>query len=119
MINREKKYSDELAACRKSIVRTKKLIEYHKNMLKNLESKEKELSEKLSKEKFSIFFELVSRKGYDIDELRTAVAEGNFSSISVRRAETECTDLPEEISPDNSVEGEEMLIADIDVDISN
>lgn len=87
MKNREKKYSDELAACRKSIDRTKKLLKYHKNMLKNLESKEKELSDKLNKEKFSIFLELVTQKGYDIDELRSAAAERDFSGISVQKEE--------------------------------
>lgn len=110
MINREKKYSDELAACRKSIDRTKKLLEYHKNMLKNLEGKEKELFDKLQKEKFTIFFELVSRKGYDIDELRSAAAEGDFSGISVKKTESGSTELSEEIIPDNSVHEETLLI---------
>lgn len=109
MINREKKYSDELSACRKSIDRTKKLLEYHKNMLKNLESKEKEISEKLQKEKFMIFFELVSRKGYDIDELRSAAAEGDFRGISVKISETESTELSEEIISDNSVQKQKAL----------
>ena len=41
MVDREKKYSENLAGCRKSIQRTKDLIEYHKKMLKSIEGKEK------------------------------------------------------------------------------
>lgn len=93
MKNREKKYSDDLAACRKSIGRTKKLIEYHKNMLKTLEDKEKELSDKLNKEKFSIFLELVTQKGYDIDKLRSAVVEGDFSRISTQKEGAESMEI--------------------------
>lgn len=39
MIDREKKYKEELDLCRKNIQRTKRLIEYHKNILRSLESK--------------------------------------------------------------------------------
>lgn len=79
MIDREKKYSDELTACRKNIERIKKLIEYHKNTVKTLEAKEKSLSERLEKEKVSSFCKLLSRKGYDIDAFRSFVESGEFS----------------------------------------
>lgn len=80
MIDREKKYTEELAGCRKSIERTKGLIEYHKNILKSLEAKEKDLSEKLEKEKFSVFYKLLNQKGYDIDAFKKAVESGDFDS---------------------------------------
>ena len=94
MINREKKYTDELTACRKSIERTKRLIDYHKNMLKALESKEKELVDKLDKQKFKVFYELVNKKGYDIDLLCSAFKEGDFSKISTPQLESEQEDIP-------------------------
>lgn len=87
-VDREKKYADELAKCRKSIERSKRLIEYHRKMLKTLENKEKALSDKLNKEKFSGFYELVCKKGYDIDELRSAADKGNFDEISPKAQDT-------------------------------
>ena len=87
MIDREKKYSEELANCRKSIKRTKELIQYHKGMLKSLETKEKVLSAKLEKEKISLFYKLLSEKGYDIDALKSAVESGEFDKIIMERSE--------------------------------
>lgn len=81
IIDREKKISDELAACRKSISRTRNLIDYHKAILKNLESKERALSERLEKEKFSSFYKLLSKQGYDIDALKNAAFNGEFAKL--------------------------------------
>lgn len=50
-IDREKRYMESLNKCRESIKKSKGLIEYHKNMLKNLEKKEAELCGKLEKVK--------------------------------------------------------------------
>ena len=88
MIDREKKYSEDLKGCRKSIKRTKELIEYHKGMLKSLEIKEKTLSAKLEKEKISLFYKLLSEKGYNIDALKTAVESGDFDKIVTEKTET-------------------------------
>ena len=49
MLDRETKYTKELAKCRENIKKTKKLIDYHKNMLKTFESKESELMAKLER----------------------------------------------------------------------
>lgn len=81
IIDREKKISDELAACRKSISRTRNLIDYHRAILKNLESKERALSERLEKEKFSSFYKLLSKQGYDIDALKNAAVNGEFAKL--------------------------------------
>ncbi len=87
MIDREKKIAKELDGCRKSIGRTKNLIEYHKTILKNLESKEKALSERLEKEKFSSFYRLLSEQGYDIDALKNAALNGELEKILAVKAE--------------------------------
>ena len=88
MIDREKRYSEELTSCRKSIKRTKRLIEYHKNMLKSLEAQDRVLSEKLEKEKISVFYNLLNKKGYDIDAFKNAIESGDFDKILTERSET-------------------------------
>lgn len=87
MIDREKKIAEELDGCRKSIGRTKNLIEYHRTILKNLESKEKALSERLEKEKFSSFYRLLSEQGYDIDALKNAALNGELEKILTLKTE--------------------------------
>lgn len=87
MIDKEKKVSDELAGSRKSICRTKNLIEYHKTILKSLESKEKALSERLEKERFSSFYRLLCEQGYDIDALKNAALNGELEKILTVKAE--------------------------------
>lgn len=96
MIDREKKFSEELESCRKSIGRTKNLIEYHKAILKNLESKEKALSERLEKEKFSSFYRLLSEQGYDIDALKNAALNGELEKILAVKTEENVREIPAE-----------------------
>ena len=81
MLDREKKYTKELAKCRENIRNTKELIDYHKNMLKTFESKENELMAKLERVKMSSLCEIINKGGYDIDALREAVKIGDFSGI--------------------------------------
>lgn len=83
MKDREQKYIAELARCRKNIQKTKGLIEYHRKMLKSLESKENEISGKLEKAKMSSLCEIINKGGYDIDLIRKAVQNGEFHGISV------------------------------------
>lgn len=73
MLDRETKYTKELAKCRENIKRTKSLIDYHKNMLKAFESKESELMSKLERVKMSSLCDIINKGGYDIDALREAV----------------------------------------------
>ncbi|MCM1059840.1 MAG: hypothetical protein NC452_06065 [Eubacterium sp.] len=96
MIDREKKISEELSGCRKSISRTKNLIDYHKAILKNLESKEKALSERLEKEKFSSFYRLLSEQGYDIDALKNAALNGEFEKLFSNKSEENAREIPAE-----------------------
>ena len=96
MIDREKKISEELEGCRKSIGRTKNLIEYHRTILKNLESKEKALSERLEKEKFSSFYRLLSEQGYDIDALKNAALNGELEKILTGKSEENVQEITAE-----------------------
>lgn len=84
MKNKEKSYADELRRCRENIAKTKKLIEYHKDMLKKMERKEAEVQAKLDGVKLLDLRELISKGGYDIDTLREAMKAGDFSEISVQ-----------------------------------
>lgn len=84
-MNKEKKYADDLEHCRKSIVKTKNLIAYHRDMLKKLEKKETALSDKLEKVKVNSLFEMLHKGGYDIDTVRLAVHNGDFSSVTAQK----------------------------------
>jgi adenylylsulfate kinase-like enzyme len=89
--DREQKYIAELARCRKNIQKTKGLIEYHRKMLKSLESKENEIAGKLEKVKMSSLCEIINKGGYDIDLIRKAVQNGEFHGISVEADVSERT----------------------------
>lgn len=81
MKNKEKCYADELRRCRENIAKTKKLIEYHKDMLKKMERKEAEVQAKLDGVKLLDLRELISKGGYDIDTLREAMKSGNLNEM--------------------------------------
>lgn len=110
MIDREKKISEELEGCRKSIGRTKNLIEYHKTILKNLESKEKALSERLEKEKFSSFYRLLSEQGYDIDAIKNAALNGELEKILAVKTEENVREITAENN--NKVDDEKDILKD-------
>lgn len=109
MKNKEKSYADELRRCRENIAKTKKLIEFHKDMLKKMERKEAEVRAKLDGVKLLDLRELISKGGYDIDTLREAMKAGDFSEISAQTVESNSADPAENIprqekDPDTSVE---------------
>lgn len=81
MKNKEKCYADELRRCRENIAKTKKLIEFHKDMLKKMERKEAEVHAKLDGVKLLDLRELISKGGYDIDALREAMKSGNLNEM--------------------------------------
>lgn len=103
MIDREKKIAEELEGCRKSIGRTKNLIEYHRTILKNLESKEKALSERLEKEKFSSFYRLLSDQGYDIDALKNAALNGELEKILTVKTEENAGENDKKIDDEKEI----------------
>lgn len=81
MIDKETKYVQELERCRENIKKTQGLIEYHKNMLKTLTAKEKNILSKLESVKMSLLCDVISKGGYDIDLFRKAVQKGDFSGV--------------------------------------
>lgn len=81
MIDKETKYVQELERCRENIKKTQGLIEYHKNMLKTLTAKEKNILSKLESVKMSLLCDVISKGGYDIDLFRKAVQNGDFSEV--------------------------------------
>ena len=87
MNNKEKTYSEELQRCRDNIANTKRLIEYHKDMLKKMERKEAEILAKLNDIKLLDLRELMSKGGYNIDDLREAIKAGTFSGIVPKNTE--------------------------------
>lgn len=82
MGDKEQVYSEELRRCRENIAKTKKLIEYHKDMLKRMERKESEIISKLDAFKLRDLRELISKGGYDIDALREAMKTGDLSGVT-------------------------------------
>lgn len=104
MKNKEKSYAEELRRCRENIAKTKKLIEYHKDMLKKMERKEAEVQAKLDGVKLLDLRELISKGGYDIDTLREAMKAGDFSEIAVQNVDGNLTEPAENIpQPEESV----------------
>ena len=81
MADREQRIVNDLERCLANIEKTKDLIEYHKNMLKTYESKANELRAKLDEVKMSSLCDMINKQGYDIDKLREAVRQGDFSRI--------------------------------------
>lgn len=113
MKNKEKSYAEELRRCRENIAKTKKLIEYHKDMLKKMERKEAEVQAKLDGVKLLDLRELISKGGYDIDTLREAMKAGDFSEISVQDVDVNSTGTTE-----NDLQSEENIESTIDEKIS-
>lgn len=81
MADREQRIIGELERCLANIDKTKDLIEYHKGMLKTYENKANELRAKLDEVKMSSLCDMINKHGYDIDKLREAVRQGDFSQI--------------------------------------
>lgn len=81
MTDKEKRCQEEIQRCRTSIEREKQIIESHKEMLKNSEKRETELLAKLEALKLQDLKSLISKRGYNIDDLREAMLAGDFSSV--------------------------------------
>ena len=81
MTDKERRCQEEIERCRTSIEREKQIIESHKEMLKNSEKRETELLAKLEALKLQDLKSLISKRGYNIDDLREALIAGDFSSV--------------------------------------
>ena len=80
MTERQEKLSARLAKVRKNIEDSRRLIAYHKKMLKIYKRKEKELSDRLEKEQLGVLFRTVKDKGCDIEAISSAINNGEFTA---------------------------------------
>ena len=95
MTERQDKLSARLAKVRKNIEDSRRLIAYHKKMLKIYKRKEKELSDRLEKEQLGVLFRTVKDKGCDIEAINSAINNGEFTA--------ETADAPgKNVSPDST-----------------
>ena len=95
MTDKEKRYSEELERCRNNIVKTKSRIEYHREILKKQEKNEISLLSKLEKVKMTAFYEMINKGGYDIDSLRDAMKNGDFSAVIVSNPKLDTAENPD------------------------
>lgn len=80
MTNKGEQLSAKLEKVQKNIEDTRRLIAYHKKMLKIYIRKEAELSEKLEKERFNDLYKAVRENGCDIAAINDAIKSGEFSA---------------------------------------
>ena len=93
MTDKTEKLSAKLAAVRKNAEDARRLIAYHRKMLKTYLRKETELTERLEKSQLNDLFKAVKDKGCDISALNDAINKGEFG-----RDITEDPELAEDIS---------------------
>ena len=89
MTERKEKLTARLDKVRKNIEDTKRLIDYHKKMLKIYQRKETELCDRLEKEQLSDLFKTVKDKGCDIEAINTAINNGEFSAENTYESSVE------------------------------
>ena len=82
MTEKGEKLSERLVKVRRNIEDTKRLVAYHKKMLKIYHRKEAEIKDRLEKEQLGVLFKTVKDKGCDIEALNTAINNGEFSAES-------------------------------------
>ena len=104
MNSKENSYLKELQRCRDNIANTKRLIEYHKDMLKKMERKEAEVKAKLDSVKLLDLRELISKGGYDIDTLREAMKAGDFSGVAAQNVDDDSAEPAKNISQQEKAE---------------
>ena len=83
MTERGEKLSERLVKVRRNIEDTKRLVAYHKKMLKIYLRKEAEIKDRLEKEQLGVLFKTVKDKGCDIEALNTAINNGEFSAENI------------------------------------
>lgn len=83
MTERGEKLSERLVKVQRNIEDTKRLVAYHKKMLKIYLRKEAEIKDRLEKEQLGVLFKTVKDKGCDIEALNTAINNGEFSAENV------------------------------------
>lgn len=94
MTDKEKRCLDEIQRCRTNIEREKQFVETHRGLLKAAEKKETELLARLEIIKLEDIKSLISKRGYNIDNLREAMAIGDFSGVIPQNFEKDETENP-------------------------
>ena len=99
MNEKTEKLSAKLANVRKNAEDSRRLIAYHKKMLKIYKRKAKELSERLEKEQLNDLYKTMRDGGCDLAALNEAIRSGEFSPEPVKEnmAATEKDNASEEI----------------------
>lgn len=80
MTDKSERLSERLVKVRENIEDSKRLIAYHKKMLKTYKRKDRELSDKLEREKFNALYKTVREGGCDISAIKEAIKNGEFSA---------------------------------------
>ncbi len=78
MNEKTEKLSVKLANVQKNAEDSRRLIAYHKKMLKTYLRKEKALNERLKKEQLSDLYKTVREGGCDIEAINEAIKNGEF-----------------------------------------
>lgn len=104
MTDKEKRCLEEIERCRTNIEREKQFVETHRELLKAAEKKETDLLAKLEAIKLEDLKSLISKRGYNIDDLREAMVVGDFSGVIPQKAEKDETENP---APDVSSQQED------------
>lgn len=107
---------DEIQRCRTNIEREKQFVETHRELLKAAEKKEAELLTKLEAIKLEDLKSLISKRGYNIDDLREAMVVGDFSGVIPQKIEKGETDVPTE---DGSSKQDDDIQSDGDIKLSD
>ena len=103
MNERSEKLAEKLAQAQKNAEDARRLIAYHRKMLKAYTRKAKELSQRLEKDQFSVLYKAMREGGCDIEAINAAIKNGEFSGESadddkpaIKENETEIIDIFDE-----------------------
>ncbi len=106
MTEKTSKLTAKLERVRKNINDSKRLIAYHKKMLKIYLRKEAEINEKLEREQFADLYKTVRDNGCDILAINAAIKNGEFTS------ESEDISADDNIKENNEKESEREEMTD-------
>lgn len=98
MTEKAEKLSAKLAHVHKNAEESRRLIAFHKKMLKTYLRKEKELTERLEKEQLNALFRTVRDGGCDIASINAAIKNGEFGGELAERFERELGDPTSDIN---------------------
>ncbi len=96
MTDKGEKLSAKLEKVRKNIEDTRRLIAYHKKMLKIYLRKESEIADKLEKEQLNDLFKTVKDKGCDINNGEFRAENGAEEAAENKTAAPNITDNKED-----------------------